>query len=76
MNERFRKLAQQAGAEFYKGFAGSPNTIRFQEDQFQRFAHAIEQLIEAEAVAAYDRGYDEGYNVGESQATFAPRLAE
>ena len=41
MNERIRQLAEQAGAEFYTGFCGSPNSVKFMEDEFQKFAEAL-----------------------------------
>jgi len=37
MNERIKQIALQAGGEFYEGFAGSPNAVRFLE----KFAEAI-----------------------------------
>jgi hypothetical protein len=41
MNERIRELAEQAGGEFYEGFAGSPNAVRFMETDLEKFAEAI-----------------------------------
>ena len=77
LREQIRAMAQQAGMETYEGFAGSPNILQFHADQFERFVHAIEQLIESQAEAAYDRGHDEGYDAGqcaaESSAAFAAR---
>ncbi len=49
MNERTMKLALQAGGEFYKGFAGSPNSVEFTENEFQKFAELI--VKECAAVA-------------------------
>ena len=65
LRQQIRAMAQQAGMETYEGFAGSPDILQFHADQFERFAHAIQQLIEAEAEAAYDRGHDEGYDAGQ-----------
>ena len=41
MNERIRELAKQAGGEFYEGFAGSPNAVRFMETELEKFAKSI-----------------------------------
>ena len=41
MNERIRELAEQAGGEFYTGFAGSPNSVKFMEQDFEKFAELI-----------------------------------
>ena len=41
MSERIRELAEQAGGEFYEGFAGSPNAVRFMETDLEKFAEAI-----------------------------------
>ena len=41
MNARIRELAKQAGAEFYEGFAGSPNSVKFMEKDFKKFAELI-----------------------------------
>ena len=77
LRQQIRAMAQQAGAEFYEGFAGSPDILKFHADEFERFSHAIQLLIEAEAEAAYDRGHEEGYDAGqcaaESQAAFSAR---
>ena len=41
MNERIKRLATLAGGEFYEGFLGSPNSIKFTEDELQKFAELI-----------------------------------
>ena len=41
MNERIRQLAEQAGGEFYTGFLGSPNSIKFKESDLEKFAQLI-----------------------------------
>ena len=43
MNERIRQLAEQAGGEFYEGFAGSTNFVQiaFAENDFEKFAELI-----------------------------------
>ena len=41
MNERIRELAEQAGGEFYEGFAGSTNFVKFTEDDFEKFAELL-----------------------------------
>ena len=80
LREQIMSMARQAGMETYEGFAGSPNILKFHAEEFERFVHAIEQLIEAEAEAAYDRGHEEGYDAGqcaaESQAAFSARNEE
>ena len=76
LREQILAMARQAGMETYEGFAGSPDILQFHADQFERFAHAIEQRIEAEAIAAYDRGYDAGHSTAESQSAFEARNQE
>ena len=80
LREQILAMARQAGMETYEGFAGSPDILQFHAEEFERFAHAIQQLIESEAEAAYDRGRDEGYDAGqtaaESSAAFAARNEE
>ena len=80
LRDQIWAMAQQAGMETYEGFAGSPDILKFHADQFERFTHAIEQLIESQSEAAYDRGHEEGYDAGqcaaESQAAFAARNQE
>lgn len=46
MNERIRQLMEQAGGEFYNGFLGSPNSIKFTEEDFEKFADLIVKEIE------------------------------
>jgi len=41
MNELIQKLAEQAGGEFYEGFAGSTNFIKFAEDDLKKFVDSI-----------------------------------
>ena len=41
MNERIKHIALQAGGEFYEGFAGSPNAVRFTEADLEKFAESI-----------------------------------
>jgi hypothetical protein len=41
MNKRIKELAEQAGGEFYTGFAGSPNSVKFVEQDFEKFAELI-----------------------------------
>jgi hypothetical protein len=53
MNEQIRKLAEEAGGEFYSGFAGSFDTVKFREEDLVRFA----ELVWAEA---YQAGFDQG----------------
>ena len=51
MNKRIKELAVQAGGEFYEGFAGSPNAVRFMETDLEKFAKLIVQ--ECVHVAVY-----------------------
>lgn len=65
MNERIRELAEHVGGEIYTGFAGSPNSIKFTESYFEKFAKLIIQ--ECAGIAkrnmpkpnGYDSNYDE-----------------
>lgn len=41
MNKRILKLAEQAGGDFYTGFAGSPNSVKFMEQDLAKFAELI-----------------------------------
>ena len=41
MNERIKELLSQAGGEFYEGFAGSTNFVKFAENDFEKFAELI-----------------------------------
>jgi hypothetical protein len=58
MNERIRELAEQAGGEFYTGFAGSPNSVKFMEQDFEKFA----ELIIKECVHLFVSDHDEEHN--------------
>jgi len=35
------EMARQAGGEFYEGFAGSTNFVKFTEDDFEKFAKLV-----------------------------------
>jgi hypothetical protein len=41
MNERIGTLLNRSGGEFYEGFLGSPNTIKFTEDELETFVGLI-----------------------------------
>lgn len=41
MNKKIQELARRAGAEFYAGFAGSPNSVKFMEKDLEKFADLI-----------------------------------
>ena len=41
MNQRIKQLSKQAGGEFYEGFAGGTNFVKFAEDDFEKFAELI-----------------------------------
>jgi hypothetical protein len=83
MNQRIKELAEQAGGEFYTGFAGSPNSVKFMEQDFEKFAELIiqecmEQLVkEGDAWEQFSRNPPEGQETNASAALFAAyRLKE
>ena len=41
MNEQIGKLLSRSGGEFYEGFLGTPNTIRFTEEEFKTFTELV-----------------------------------
>ena len=41
MNERIGKLLSRSGGEFFEGWFGSPNTIKFTEDELKTFTELI-----------------------------------
>ena len=41
MNNRIKELLNRSGGEFYEGFLGSPNTIKFTEEELKTFAELI-----------------------------------
>ena len=43
MNERIGKLLSRSGGEFFEGWFGSPNSVRFTEDELKTF---IELIVE------------------------------
>ena len=55
MNERIGKLLSRSGGEFYEGFLGIPNTIRFTEDELKTFI----DLIVRECVSIVKENYDD-----------------
>ena len=59
MNERIQELAKQAGGEFYPGFAGSPNSVKFMEENFEKFAELIVQECAQFVEDTYDLLGDE-----------------
>jgi hypothetical protein len=60
MNERIQELAKQAGGEFYPGFAGSPNSVKFMEENFEKFAELI--VRECAQFLEENSGYDDSNN--------------
>ena len=67
MNERIKELSKQAGGEFYEGFAGSTNFVKFAEDDFEKFA----ELLVREWVMLCDKVYEQNDNVKiQAGATF------
>ena len=59
MNERIKLLAEQADGQFYEGFAGSTNFVKFAEDDLKKFAELI--IRECAQVAS---DYDGAHYVG------------
>jgi hypothetical protein len=53
MNERIKELLNRSGGEFYEGFLGSPNTIKFTEEELKTFAELIVQEC-AKTIEAQD----------------------
>lgn len=41
MNEQIGKLINRSGGEFYEGFLGIPNTIKFTEEELKTFVELI-----------------------------------
>ena len=64
LREQILAMAQQAGAETYEGFAGSPNMIHFTAEQFKQFTAELWQ-------EAYDRGHSDGHDEGYDAGYFA-----
>lgn len=58
MNERIGTLLNRSGGELYEGFLGSPNTIRFTEEEFETFAELI--IKECAGVCEEYRGTEWG----------------
>ena len=54
MNERIKALAEQADGQFYEGFAGSTNFVKFAENDFEKFA----ELIVRECATAFEAEVD------------------
>lgn len=43
MNKRIKLFAELTGGEFYTGFAGSPNSVKFMEQDLEKFVGLIVQ---------------------------------
>ena len=41
MNKQIETLLKQSGGEFYEGWFGSPNTVKFTEEELQAFVKLI-----------------------------------
>ena len=79
MNNRFKELASQAGGEFYEGFAGSPNTVKFTEYELGKFAELIVQecaiVIQKEVSMKYkDGGENEEFMGGHYAGSVLARV--
>jgi hypothetical protein len=68
MNERIRELAEQAGGEFYEGFAGSTNFVNFAEDDFKKFAELIVRECASIVAKRKNQAIDDGWNVDEAMS--------
>ena len=66
MNERIKELLNRSGGEFYEGFLGSPNTIKFTEEELKTFAELIVRMC-ADAADMYEGN---GYYVGDCVAEY------
>jgi len=42
-DEQIIEMTRQAGGEFYEGFAGSTNFVKFTKDDFEKFAKLVAQ---------------------------------
>ena len=51
MNTKMQKLVAAAGGECYTGFAGSPNTVKFTEEQLVQMVKLV--LEEASTTVRY-----------------------
>lgn len=56
MNTKIKKLIDEAGGDIYTGFAGSPNSIKFTEDEFQKF---IELFIKKASILIRDTNLED-----------------
>ena len=73
MNERIKALAEQAGGEFYEGFAGSTNFVKFAENDFEKFAELIVQecakvgadFVPGYGLVPFSKRFKEHYGVEE-----------
>lgn len=63
MNERIGTLLNRSGGEFYEGFLGSPNTIKFTEEELATFVNLI---VRECATLAFDgpKGILEHFGLG------------
>jgi hypothetical protein len=60
MNERIKELLNRSGGEFYEGFLGSPNTIKFTEEELKTFAELIVQECKQAIKHEQDYLFDDG----------------
>lgn len=56
MNKKIKQLVEISGGEVYIGFAGSPNSIKFTEDEFQKF---IELFIKKSSILIRDTNLED-----------------
>ena len=62
---RIKELAREAGGEFYEGFAGSTNFVKFAENDLEKFA----ELIVRECLnQCYNRGMNDELYAGQLKA--------
>jgi hypothetical protein len=76
MNERIKELLNQAGGEFYEGFAGSTNFVKFAEDDFEKFAELIVRECVSIVAKRKDQAIDDGCNVDEAMSVAEMDLLE
>jgi hypothetical protein len=66
MNERIKQLLNRSGGEFYEGFLGSPNTIKFTEEELKTFTELI--VGECAGFADEHNDFSEGVTLGVGRA--------
>lgn len=52
-----REVIYNTGGEYYTGFAGSPDDVRFTMEELYKFVNVIQQM-------SYETGFADGHNAG------------